>query len=71
MRPRAEASGDQHILHGLAGDVVSQPAHRLNNFGVSPAGHGVSRIGRSLDVILDRIRGDLSVFTSEITFTAE
>ena len=31
MRSRAEATVDQYILYGLAGDVVPQPAHGLND----------------------------------------
>ncbi len=38
MRLRAEASVDQHILHGLAGNIVPQSAHRLHDLRVAPAG---------------------------------
>lgn len=30
MRFRAEASVEQYVYHGLAADIVAQPAHRLN-----------------------------------------
>lgn len=52
MRLRAEASVDQHILHGLAGDIVAQPAHRLNDLGVSPAGLLSNANDRFADALL-------------------
>lgn len=61
MRLRAEASVDQHILHGLAGDIVAQPAHRLNDLGVSPAGLLSNANDRFADALLDAWPARLSV----------
>jgi len=61
MRLRAEASGDQYILHGLAGNVVPQPAHRLNDLGVSPAGFLSNTNDRFTDALLDAWPARLSV----------
>ena len=61
MRLRAEASVDQYILHGLAGDVVSQPAHRLNDLGVTPAGFLSDADDRFADTLLDAWPASLGV----------
>jgi len=53
MRLWAEAKIDQHILQGLAGDIVPQPGHRLNDLGLSPAGFFSDADDRFADALLD------------------
>jgi|LakMenE18May11ns_1017448.scaffolds.fasta_scaffold9727648_2 hypothetical protein len=59
---RMDGNSGKHVQHVTNWGYVPP--------GLQPSVYG-SRIGRSLIVILDRIPGDSSGFTSEIAFTAE